>query len=403
MRSGLIPRISILLNLVLAAALVWEKPRPAEEYATETEQLPAAESGVTQIPTATARPSSPLPWTRIESTNLATYFENLRHAGFPLQLCEAVIVAEFDRRAAQDPPALPPDTNFWRSGPERDELERRRRLAETERARERISTLQQILGPEWHEPTPAHDRLENLAMMADLTGERDPEKLAAAAKLMQRASARSESGLRTPESEAKSREHYDETIAAFRQVLGPAAFEEFQLRAMATDVMDVWGAERLFGCVMSGQEFREFLRIKKEGTLPLHDLFDLEEPELSAEQVANRDSKVRTLLGEERFAGYLRAKDPGYRWIRGSFDPSERTETVWAVFDVYAETKRAARDLRDQIHVPLAERQKAILQLRSAAEARLQQTMGIERYSQYLKRNGGKIGWLEDLAKEEAR
>lgn len=242
--------------------------------------------------------------------------------------------------------------------------------------------------------------------MSSLAGNVDVEKAERLASLWEKINDRSTElkstyRLKTPELETGRRQAYEEALAEFREALGPAGFEELELRAMATDVTDVWGSERLFGCVMTGREFREFLRIRKDATLPLASLFDLDVPEPSPEVARDVEGRLRSLLGEERFQGYERAKDPQFRWIRGATGRNENMELAWAVYDIYAGLREASSQVRDQA-VPAEESLETTLRnLRASTEKQLEKTMGPEKFAAYV--GAGKFAWLDELTVKEAK
>ena len=344
-------------------------------------------------------------WSAIRSDDLHAYVSNLRVAGFPEPILQNIIVAELDRLFVARMPTVSLDTNFWRTGPERDVADMERRQAERMVDSERRAKIKELLGVEWYE-TPAATKGDSYWVVLFLGGAAAADKIdhlnSLWAKINDKSTElQSPSGLNTPELEARRRQAYEETIDELRRALGPAGFEELELRALAMDVTDVWGSERLFGNVMTGAELREFLRIKRDATLPLHDLFDLESPQPSPELTRDIDGRLRVLLGEERFNGYQRAKDPQFRWIRGSMDKNESMELTWAVYDIYAGLREASNRVRDQAGLSDEVRQTELRNLRTATENALAKAMGPEKFGAYVGKNHGNFSWLDDLTVKE--
>src|SRR5437016_2397073 len=412
MNLRLILGVSICLNGVLIAVSVSDGLRVPPAVARVRFPSALRTNEDTPEPLNRREPRAPVSrmmqqplWSAIRSDDLHAYVSNLRVAGFPEPILQNIIVAELDRLFVARMPTVSLDTNFWRTGPERDVADMERRQAERMVDSERRAKIKELLGVEWYE-TPAATKGDSYWVVLFLGGAAAADKIdhlnSLWAKINDKSTElQSPSGLNTPELEARRRQAYEETIDELRRALGPAGFEELELRALAMDVTDVWGSERLFGNVMTGAELREFLRIKRDATLPLHDLFDLESPQPNRELTRDIDSRLRVLLGEERFNGYQRAKDPQFRWIRGSMDKNESMELTWAVYDIYAGLREASNRVRDQAGLSDEVRQTELRNLRTATENALAKAMGPEKFGAYVGKNHGNFSWLDDLTVKE--
>jgi hypothetical protein len=327
---------------------------------------------------------------------------NLRAAGFPEPILRNIVIAEIDQLFAARTVRTAPDTNDWRSGPERDDAEREQLQAERLVEAEKRAHFKEILGADWPETASARGEGYLLLILMLFPEDAPADKAERLSSLWakiqhQSRELKSPPGLVTPELEGRRKQVYDEAMTELRRELGPAGFEELELRTLAMEVTDVWGSERLFGCVMSGEEFKELLRIKKEAAPPLRSLFDVPPRATTPQETQREDERLKLLLGAERFGGYQRAKDPQFRWVRRSMDKDDPMELTWGVFDIYAQTQAASRAVRDEASVPAEELSARLTQLRAAAERDLANTMGQEKFATFLERNRGSIGWLDQL------
>lgn len=344
-----------------------------------------------------SRPGGPR-WTEIQSDNLARYIANLRAAGFPEPTVQNVIVTELERLYASRLPRYS-HPGFWQSGPDADAAQAEHRRIEWQLETEKRSRIKELLGVEWHE-TSAASR-EDGPWLLSLNDRMSVDKLERLSRLWakirgQSSDLRQNAQLQTAESENLRRQAYAEAVAELRNLLGPADFEEMELCKMASEVMDVWGPERLFGCVMTGQELREFLRIRKEAALPLGDVFDISPPLVDEDTSRSMDDGIRALLGEERFKGFQRAQDPQFRWIRGALRDDTSMESTWAVYDIHAGVKTAANAAFDEPGTPPEDLQAYLRELRAWAEDQVRQTLGPEKFAGYAK-NSGNLKWLDEL------
>src|SRR5687767_7980128 len=134
--------ISICLNVTFAA---WCVVRSAMAASTTDPNSPSA--GITAFQPRPTPVSSvayretvgwrqPV-WGSIRSDDLGIYTRNLRASGCPEPVIQGIIVEELDRIFAARWQARPIDTNFWRSGPQRDAARAESNRAKRELERER--------------------------------------------------------------------------------------------------------------------------------------------------------------------------------------------------------------------------------------------------------------------------
>lgn len=396
--------LSVCVNVLLLAWSIandW-RPRAASQPSL------SSNSGVPANASANSTTTSPLRglsswtaaprWADIQSDDLAQYVANLRSAGFPEPIVQNVIVTELDRLYAL---RLPRHSRkgFWRSGPEEDAEQAEYRRVERELDAEKRARIKQLLGVEWYETSTA--TREDGTWLLTLNSQMSIDQLERLSRLWAKIDGEArdlqpQDHFRTTELENLRHRAYSEAVEELRSALGPAEFEELELRAMASDVMDVWGPERLFGCVMTGQELREFLRIRRDADLPLGDLFDISPPPAGEELSRSIDERIRALLGEERYQGYERAKDPQFRWIRGALREDPSMESTWAVYDIYAGVKASAAAAFDEPGTPPDQLQAYLQELRGWAENQVERALGPDKFPAYAK-SSDNLKWLDEL------
>ena len=392
MKLGTILGVSLCLNVLLLSLAAGRFFQSSQDRgARSSDGAPDLVTRVAKSSRDASKATPALPWKSLQSENLHIFAANLRDAGFPEPVIQRIIIAEIDRQLAAERRIASRDTNYWKTGFQRDDAQRKAKEERKATAENRHRRITEILGPRLHRATGFNDQAWMLAYLTGVADLPTLDRLTAIVPKLENAQSRDEPDPRV------RRQLYDEAMSEIRAVLGPAAFEEFELRSMVLAVTDVWGAEKLFGCMMSGAEFREFLRLKKDTMPELRGLFRVEESPPDAELVRRTDEQIRALLGEERFQGYLRAKDGAFRGIHRTLQSEPTMELSWAVYDIYAEVKKAAAQVRNQSDVTEAERKSALLELRGQAEHALQGKMGPEKFDKYFVKERLNFSWLNEL------
>ena len=383
---------SICLNLILSA-VHFSPNRPASP-SLPTAHL-ASDPKAGSLPAERSASSSdrpPRPWQNLQSDDLRIYTANLRAAGFPEPLVHKIIIAELDRQIAAERRRAPVDTNFWKTGFQRDEAQRKAEVDKKTAALQRDQRIHDLLGPPVHQASDF--RGDELCALVALTGVTDLETLDRLSGVWPTLVA-ADAQKRNP---AAHRELYNQALAEMRSILGAEGAEEFELRAITIDLLDIWGAEMLFGCRMTGPEFREFLRLRKEIMPPDRARgSNLKNPDAPAELTQKIDDQTRVLLGEERFNGYLRAKSGGFRGIHRLFRDEPTMELSWAVHDIYTGLKEASSQIQNESGLGQTERHAALRVLRADTERALATKMGPEKFATYFQKNPDNFRWLDEL------
>ena len=120
--------------------------------------------------------------------------------------------------------------------------------------------------------------------------------------------------------------------------------------------------------------------------------------QLKANQEAYKQAQegLKTAMGEERYKEYQLAQDYSYRQLvsAGPFLGYDKAAAI-RVTNLKAETEKAANELRRNTALSNEERNKALQEIRTAAEAAITQEIG-DKGIKYYKRQGGY--WLNNLA-----
>lgn len=406
MKLRVILGVSMCLNALLLTLLAMGLFSPPPAHSSDT-TAPSEFSAVAdanrhspKTPELVSSLPRPIPWQKLQSDDLRAYISNLRAAGFPEPLVHKIIIAELDRHLAAERRNAPVNTNYWKTGFERDAAERKRREEQRAAASIREGRIRELLGKPLHQASGYGDELWGLI---HLTGVSDLETLDRLSGVSLRLRSAGNTTGQDQSDPGARRKIHDQAMAEMRAILGPARTEEFELRSIAADVMDVWGAEMLFGCIMSGAEFREFLRLRKEITPPSDRARGntLQIPDAPPELTQKVDEQIRALLGEERFNGYRRARNGGFKEIHSVFRKEETMELSWAVYDIYAALKETSAQVHHQPGFGPAEREAALLSLRANTERALEAKMGPENFANYYLKNRRNFHWIDELTVKE--
>lgn len=179
------------------------------------------------------------------------------------------------------------------------------------------------------------------------------------------------------------------------RILSPEELEEYQLRHSET-------AERLRAELASFQpaeeEFRELFRLRHalETEFP-SETTSAEERDVAEEAM---QEELRTLLGEERFADYLRTQDPDYQQLgrvteQLGISPQRASE----VYHFKALIEEQHREIVADPDLTPEDRAEAIQLLAAEARDVVREKLGQRGYDAYLE-NGGL--WLQHLQKTSA-
>lgn len=381
--------LSMLLNagLVVWAWRVW-LPSPTSAsvtqetvFITNQEALVASHPNPEPAPDGAALPA----WDTFASTNLRDYATNLRAAGCPASILQAVIAAELDRRYR---PALhrvyqSMDADYWDDAALWKMAEGRRQ------SRERLRPVGQLFEQYLAEANGLvaagalkranpflreDDERPHLNFLEDQKRKRlaDMEVEIDQARQSLRAQGFEESEVNR-QLEVLRQEHERER----RQLLTAEEYDELQLRT-SRHAHFAW---KLHGFEPTADEYRGIVRLL-EAAGERASLDDCREP-------------IKLLLGEQRFAEFQRARTPEFillHRVAAAYGlPAETAVELHAQQRVAGQTAAA---IRDNANLSAEDREGALQELRNATEAVFLDRLGTNGWATYVRNGGAWIGTL---------
>ena len=392
--------ISIALNLALAAWLIWlparDKSQPAEGLPQPTNAFVKSDALApgdqpTGGDTLAMDQAQSLSWEKIASEDLRSYCWNLRDLGCPEHIVRAIILANDTFRKESIPLARKMGRRYWekvvtiktpRDVPEiPEELEARSKLGALYLRREQA--MRELFGDDWKWPQrdPFERNRERRAAFSFVSSDKLPALLEWDAR-------RSESvmavhRLRLSDEERQVELETIQTLldAEGKRLLSPDEWKEYQLRVSQSSRVP----STLYGVKMTEEEMRQLVSILDHY--------------VEGPRAAASDGKVRSLLGEARFADYKRAQDQSFQALyRLGLKLDLPTDAAADAYERKRAAEQAAQRIRSDRALDEASLRQQLAAVKSQAEADLEQTLGPEGLQTY-RRNGG--GWLRDLERLE--
>jgi hypothetical protein len=314
--------VSLCLNLALTGVIFSRLKSPRASSSSEMEMVTNTIASVRVVESKAAKinPAS-LPefhWRMIETNDYRAYIANLRGIGCPEKTIQDIIIADIEKRFDVREKELPLNEKFWQTATQRDAANRQRQRQERELEEEKRALIQDLLGVDWDAEVHELWREEKDAelVLGFLAEPRAMQLLEAFVRAGNRASAIREEarGILIPEDEEKLKQIGEDLRRQFNQWLSPVELEEFFVRTQA--IMERDQSENLVGVDLTGDEYRELMKLKAKGT----DLFEKMLQDLNFgpeghDQAAEEQFAVgaRSLLGDTRFAALERAQDSRFQ------------------------------------------------------------------------------------------
>ena len=116
-----------------------------------------------------------------------------------------------------------------------------------------------------------------------------------------------------------------------------------------------------------------------------------------AEEQKNIDAQIKDMLGDERYADYVRAQRPDYQTLQAAaqrFNLSD--ETVAQTYQVRDDTANAAKQISDDTSLTADQRYDAYAALAAQATAQIKASLGDDVGDAYI---NNALGWLKNLPK----
>jgi hypothetical protein len=316
MRTRVLLWVSVGLNLLLAAAILVSARKPAPQTAAAG-IVPAIDEETNSSRTHVVVRRPGFRWGEVESSDFATYINNLRNIGCPEKTIRDIIVAEvnelFAERLARE--LNLPEQKWWLPDPDMDALQAgmdQVHALETEKNQ----LLTQLLGPGWE---PKEIAVGGSIRFDGPVLSHLPSETRSAVERIEAGARQSRNALEA-RARQENRELTTEELNTLRQgtrrelagVLNSQQLEEYLLRySAAADQM----REQLRGFGADADEFRRIFRVRDNYNQQIAAITGVDDASVArrAELERARDQAMRQTIGEERFAFYQMTQSPLFR------------------------------------------------------------------------------------------
>lgn len=411
---------SLGLNLLLTVAVAWAAHRrhSAAAVTADTTGVALQPAAVVTEPPAgreeelvqTNEVTASFAWATIESADYKVYMENLRGIGCPEERIRDIIIADvnalFAERARDY--IAPLQSQFWQIASRPQEIETAFKTHE-ENLERMVKEREQLFQALFNESKPnrnwrsiRRDLRQNSGKLAQLDfldeGKRKAvlgwqDELATAlseARKLEFKGSREEIRQQRTAKEKEIRQAADEKL---RALLSPDELAEYKLR----DSNAAGVRQQLTRMDLSEIEARELARISMTQTEAAAGLTGKDDAtKASREQLEQTaQAQIKQLLGETRYAEYLRAKDGRYMQLANLSDRLQLPEkTTVAVYEARLAAEQLATRLRQDTSTSAAEREAALAVIRTETENTVRQLVGAAAFGDFQQNSGG---WLQAL------
>ena len=400
---------ALLVNLALA---VWVGYLVATRPGSPV-QPPAS------LPGKPARPPSAIPspalvvtnilrelftWAKVESRDYPQYIANLRAVHCPESTLQDIIITDITKNYARKKAELQEarTREFWKTESQRPGGRSAEASPARQLEREKRALLLELLGPEVERERKLISGLpdwrgRSLAYLPEAKRDQVIELQDKFEELEQVVSRRSREGPLNAAWATGLQDLRAKQRGELASLLSPQELEEYDLRhseisqRLRTD---------LTGFSPTEQEFRGIFRLQK----PMEDRLDASH--LSPEDtVAQRrmiaaqqelEQSIHSLLGEQRYAEYKRAKDWEYKaLLQVAREHQLPPQAAGQVYDLKKAVEAQKSQLIEDPNLTLEGRQAALRALQGDTERALAQTLGDKAYQAYKRRHSW---WIRSLA-----
>lgn len=403
-------RISILANaaLALVAVLVLRKPAAvppsaASKPASRTAMVTAASS---ENPTDSAAHSTVVlttnafHWRVLESTNYDELVANLRSVSCPERTIRDILFADAERRYANAEAAAGENLPFWLAGRARAEADRRTATNRSLAQAAVIADLKRLFGVDWSPEEGEMHEIKIQALSRMVVGPVTDEEHEQVWRwffgtMRQRQSFREERNSLFLESDYRTWDGViNDRVGQLRQILNPAAFEEFQARTSLLE--EIFDAKLLHleDLELTPEELRRACLVKIREVGWLEEAFEQRgrgsSDDREQRQVAFT-AALKTELTPDHFEEFVRVQDEAYRatleFTRKNNLPRTIAQKIHAVQQTARTEHEQARTSAEAAGNPeaLAAMQKEI---QAATETALRQVLGAQVYEKFKAQHG---------------
>jgi len=411
MKTKVLLLVSCVVNVGLLDAY-WLSQRPPQPGSGAQ---PAGDSPVASVvrPEAGARLSRVIEttvtnqfnWTSVESDDYKAYIANLRAIGCPEETIRDIIIADVNKLYAGRIAALYPsaiDFAYWKTEDRVARAEQRtRERSRRDLEKEKRDLIKELLGIDYEQEIAKFSGRpdDEYYRHGFLSPEKQEQLKALQEKYreLERAAAGEGGGRNDPAARAKLAALRAQQQAEMAQLLGPADYEQYQLR-------NSWTArdmrENLASFQPNEQEFKEIFQLRKAHDDQLafnRDGGDESAREQRRQAQQQLDEQIKGVLGEQRYHDYQLAQDERYRemydFTQANNLPKETAETL---YDMRKAAEQAKRRVDADQSLPPEERQATLVNIAQETRNALGTTLPPEVFREFDRRNN----WLDRLTRD---
>jgi hypothetical protein len=399
--------VSVLVNVcLLLASFRLSRPLPGSATsapaADSSEATPAAVQFVTNAETRAVTVTNvapPFRWSQVQTQELRIYAANLRAMDCPAKVIHDVIRGELAELYLERRHALlePYQKQYWEPATHTSSQLRDTLRKQIQQLREQ--TLEQlpkiIAAPEESKPALAQPaRQPMLDFLPEDKATQMAELLAQRQKQVEELGKQRKPG---KEQEAARKELDRQHETAVQALLSPDEYTEYRLRQSRFAQV----GSGLTGMEMNEEELKTLARIHEQFPLAAESINRKDPAKVAEQEEAQRQRQeaIKNWLGEERFAEYQQARDPGYEELYRVTERYELPrETAQAADELRKSALLAAKQIQEISSLSMEERQAFLQQIQQETRRQLQQTLGARAGATYEKHFGA---WLERMPDEQ--
>lgn len=344
-------------------------------------------------------------WRMLASTNYDEFVARLRAVGCPERTLRDLLLAALEKDYVLRRRALEHQGPFWLAGRDREQAQARQREQLWALRLELTDLARRLLGVEFHPGVnPELADGDELALARLIMGPMSEEAFQGVLGLLRKYTALKEyleedcDGVRLQEDRAAFRQLYQRFLQELGTWLSPTQLEEFMARAGVAE--DFLNEPDFDGVEITAAEGRQFFLLKAQSLDSLANVLDLDDLHTEAEQEARQaqfQAAVRRLLGEARYADWLRAQEHEFREVfRVTREHHLPKDVAVQVHDIRQLVQKETDRIRNDATLPAETRQRQLAAVSAATRAEVAGLLGARAYEEYLGRGGA---WLTNLTR----
>lgn len=334
-------------------------------------------------------------WAQLETNDFRAYVANLRAVGCPERTVQHLLIAEIEETYSERIENEPPHP-FWETASQRANRKQALELRRIELKREQRALLRELVGINYS--SEAFEAWRKEADVASLLGYLDDGKALQVMDTIEEAEGRGKAirsqarGILIDEDEAKIQALVAETQQALASNLAPFEAEELNLRLMALIQGESFGRQGFIGTDLTGNEVRTLSQLAAGGKDPMEILIKMmvsesELPDVRKDPPEDFEVEARKLLGDQRYAAYLRSGDEKFRDAHNiAMEQKLPPAAAETVYEVHRAAEDEFKRLGADDSLSAEQRRATLNEVRTTTEQTIRQTLGEEGAKKYLER-----------------